>query len=120
MNTSDENSSLRRQQDRREHPRVKVRVPVELCPEGSEVPIGAATSDISLGGCYVEMMFTLAKGTKLEISMKIDGTVLALGTVVTCDPHVGNGIKFNRMLPEDLEELRCCLDAARQASEPSS
>ena len=86
-------------------------MPVELCPEGSEVPIGAATSDISLGGCYVEMMFTLAKGTKLEISMKIDGTVLALGTVVTGDPRVGNGIKFNRMLPEDLEELRCCLEA---------
>jgi len=67
MNTSDANSS-RGQQDRREHPRVKVRVPVELRLEGSEVPISGATSDISLGGCYIEMMFTLARDTKLDIT----------------------------------------------------
>jgi hypothetical protein len=51
-------------------------------------------------------MFTLAKDTKLEITLKIDGTLLALGTVVTCDPNVGNGIKFTKILPEDQEELR--------------
>ena len=77
MNTSDANSSGRQQQDRREHPRVKVRVPVQLRREGNEVPIGGETSDISLGGCYIEMMFTLAKDTKLDIAIKIDGTVLA-------------------------------------------
>jgi len=121
MNTGDENRSPgQERQDRREHPRVKVRVPVELCPDGSEVPIGAATSDISLGGCYVEMMFTLAKDTKLEITINIDATVLALGTVVTCDPHVGNGIKFTKMLPEDQEELRCYLEAGQEASESST
>ena len=120
MSTRDENRSPGQQrQDRRGHTRVKVRVPVELCPEGSEVPIGAVTSDISLGGCYVEMMFTLAKNTELEITLKIDGTLLALGTVVTCDPHVGNGVQFTRMLPEDLEELRRYVEAA-QASGSST
>ena len=72
------------------------------------------------GGCYVEMMFTLAKDTKLEITIKIDGTLLALGTVVTCDPNVGNGIKFTKMLPEDQEELRRYLEAAQEASESST
>jgi len=120
MNTSDANSSRRQQQDKREHPRVKVRVPVELRPEGSEGQIGAETSDISLGGCYIEMMFTLARDTKLDITIKIDGTVLALGTVVTCDPNVGNGIKFTKMLPEDQEELRCYLEAGQEASESST
>ncbi|PYY06430.1 MAG: hypothetical protein DMG69_23390 [Acidobacteria bacterium] len=97
-----------------------MRVPVELRLEGSEVPIGGETSDISLGGCYIELMFTLAKDTKLDIARKIDGTVLALGTVVTCDPNAGNGIKFPKMLHEDQEELRCCLDAAQEASESST
>lgn len=120
MNTSDAKSSRGQQQDRREHPRVKVRVPVELRREGNEVPIGGATSDISLGGCYIEMMFTLAKDTKLDITIKIDGTVLALGTVVICDPNVGNGIKFTKMLPEDQEELHCYLEAAQEASESST
>ncbi len=119
MNTSDANTYRGRQQDRREHPRVKVRATVELRREGNEVPIGGATSDISLGGCYIEMMFTLAKDTKLYITIKIDGTLLALGMVVTCDPNVGNGIKFTKMLPEDREELSRYLEAA-QASESST
>ena len=53
-----------KQPDRRKYPRVKVRVPVGLRREGSTVPMGAATSDMSLGGCYIEMMFSLAKDTK--------------------------------------------------------
>ena len=120
MFTSDANSSRGPQQNRREHPRVKVRVTVELRREGNEVPIGGATSDISLGGCYIEMMFTLAKDTKLDITITIDGTLLALGTVVTCDPNVGNGIKFTKMLPEDQEELCRYLEAAQEASESST
>ena len=119
MNTSDTNSSGG-QEDRREHLRVKVRVPVELRREGDEVPIGCATSDISVGGCYIEMMFALAKDTELDITIKINGTVLALGTVVTCDPNVGNGIKFTKMLPEDQEELCRYLEAAHEASESST
>jgi hypothetical protein len=75
---------------------------------------------LAWGGCYVEIMFTLAKDTKLEITIKIDGTLLALGTVVTCDPNVGNGIKFTKMLPEDQEELRRYLEAAQEASESST
>ncbi len=120
MFTSDANSSRGPEQNRREHPRVRVRVPVELRREGNEVPIGGVTSDISLGGCYIEMMFTLAKDTKLDITITIDGTLLALGTVVTCDPNVGNGIKFTKMLPEDQEELRRYLEAAQEASESSA
>lgn len=116
MDTGDEKRfSGQQRQNRRGYPRVKVRVPVELRPEGSEVPIHATTSDISLGGCYVELIFTLAKDTQLEINLGIDGTVLALGTVVTCDPQVGNGIKFTRMLPEDIEELGRYLEAAQSA-----
>ena len=119
MSTSDANSSGG-QENRREHLRVKVRVPVELRREGNEVPIGCATSDMSLGGCYIEMMFALAKDTALDITMKINGTVLALGTVVTCDRNVGNGIKFTKMLPEDQEELRRYLEAEQQASESAT
>jgi hypothetical protein len=37
-----------------------------------------------------------------------------VGTVVTCDPQVGNGIEFARMLPEDQEELRAYMKAAQQ------
>jgi hypothetical protein len=49
------------------------------------------------------------------MSLQLDGSVLAVGTVVTCDPQVGNGIKFAKMLPEDQEELRNYVEAAQQA-----
>ena len=110
-------NSADNQSERRRYPRVKVRVPVELRLEGSNNPIGAATSDLSLGGCYVEMMFTLEKDTKLEMTLRIDGTLLAVARVVTCDPNFGNGIEFEQMLPEDVEELRRFLEAVQQKSE---
>jgi hypothetical protein len=104
--------------DRRQHPRLKVSVPIELRPEGSEFPIRGATSDLSISGCYVEMTFTFPVGTVLEISLQLEGPVLALATVVTCDTQVGNGIRFTKILPEDQELLRAHLDAAEQSKEP--
>ncbi len=49
------------------------------------------------------------------MELQVDGTVLVMATVVTCDPQVGNGIKFTRMLPEDREELQSYLEAAQKA-----
>lgn len=100
--------------DRREHPRVKLRVPVELFVEGTDTPIRGATSDLSLSGCYIESMFPFPVGTNLEMKLQVDGTLLVLAQVVTSDPQVGNGVKFIRMLPEDIEELRAFIEAGRK------
>ena len=99
-------------QEKRRHPRTKIRVPVELRVEDSELLMRTATSDISLGGCYVEMMFTLERGSRLEMTFDIGERILVLGRVVTCDPHVGNGIEISKILPEDEEVLRRYLEAA--------
>jgi c-di-GMP-binding flagellar brake protein YcgR len=98
--------------DRRGHPRLKAKVPVEIRTEGSDTPIRGAVSDLSLGGCYIETIFPFPIGTTLEISLRINGTILAVATVVTSDPQVGNGIRFTRMLPEDEAELQSYIDAA--------
>ena len=37
-----------------------------------------------------------------------------LGTAVTSDPQVGNGIRVSRILPEDLEQLGIFLEAAEK------
>ena len=103
------------EQNRRQTPRVKVSVPVELYAESSDIPIRGATLDLSLSGCYIETFFPFPIGTTLEIKLQVDGTLLVAATVVTCDPQVGNGIRFDRMLPEDLEELQAYLQAAQNA-----
>jgi len=90
-------------------------VPVELYSETSDVPIRGATLDLSLGGCYIETFFPFPIGTTLELKLQVDGTLLVTATVVTCDPQVGNGIKFERMLPEDREELQAFLQAVQKS-----
>ena len=104
-------------QNRRQYPRLKLSVPIEFRPEGTEFPIRGATSDLSLSGCYIEMTFTFPVGTVLEISLQLEDPVIAVATVVTCDTQVGNGIKFTKMLPEDQEALRAYLDTAEKALE---
>ncbi len=100
--------------EHRTAPRVKAAIPVELCVSGNDVPLRGATSDISESGCYVESIYPFPIGTILEMTLQINGTILAVATVVTCDPQVGNGIKFTKMLPEDQEELRAYV-ASQQA-----
>lgn len=104
--------------NRRNHSRLKMRVPVEIYTEGSSSPLRGATSDLSLSGCYIESIFPLPVGTALELKLQLEGTLLVLATVATSDPQVGNGIQFSKMLPEDVEELRAFLEAAeKEASE---
>jgi hypothetical protein len=105
-------------QNRRQYPRLKLSVPIEFRPEGTEFPIRGATSDLSLSGCYVEMTFTFPVGTVLEISLQLDDPVIAVATVVTCDTQVGNGIKFTKMLPEDQDLLRAYLETAEKSQQP--
>jgi hypothetical protein len=101
--------------NRRGHPRLKTSVPLELYVEGSGSPHRGATADLSLTGCYIETIFPWPIGTNLELKLQLDGTLLVLATVVTCDPQVGNGIQFTKMLPEDINELRSFLEADEKA-----
>ncbi len=100
--------------ERREHIRLKLKVPIELYIEGVDSALRGATSDLSLGGCYLDTIFPLPIGTNLELKLQLEDTLLVLGTVVTSDPQVGNGIRFSRVLPEDLEQMRMFLEAAEK------
>jgi c-di-GMP-binding flagellar brake protein YcgR len=110
-------------EERRKYPRRTVRVPVELRWDASGSAIRGETADLSLGGLYVEMLFTLEIGTELDVRLQLgESTLLAAGRVVTCDRTVGNGIQFLTMLPEDREELARFLqtaEAKQTAADPS-
>jgi hypothetical protein len=106
-------------QERRDSTRIKVSVPVELFTPESDVPHRCATTDLSESGCYIESVLPFPIGTIFEMSLQLDETLLVVGTVVTRDPQVGNGIKFTRMLPEDRELLRAYVEAAQQANNES-
>jgi hypothetical protein len=95
--------------DRRRFPRFKVRVPIELLTEDGP-PLRGHTSDLSLGGCYVESLFPLPAGTPVDVRLTLTNeVVIADGTVATCDRQVGNGIRFSHMLAEDSDRLELFL-----------
>lgn len=96
--------------EHRKHPRFKINVPVEVHTEAITTPLRCSTSDLSLGGCYIESMYPFAAGTALELKLSVADTLLISARVVTCDPQFGNGIEFLKMLPEDQAELAKFLD----------
>jgi hypothetical protein len=79
--------------DRRRHPRYSVQI--EIHPDGTEVPMRLETTDLSRGGCYVQLMMTLSVGVRLRATLWLDGTpIVVRGLVVTRHPQFGNGIMF--------------------------
>lgn len=81
--------------DRRHNLRYSVQVQIELREDGSDVPIRMNTTDLSRGGCYVELMMPLPVGTGVTATLWLsNGAVRMRGRVVTRHVQFGNGIKF--------------------------
>ena len=62
------------------------------------------------------MMFTLSVGTPLELRFWIDEVRIdCSAVVVTCDPQVGNGIKFLVISPQDEVRIQAFVYSLLQA-----
>ena len=99
------------EEHQRKYPRFKTRIPVQFNPEGKRA-LTSATADLSIGGCYLRIMFTFPVGTILDVNLEIGRRIRAKALVVTQHLKVGNGLKFIDMLPEDREALRDYLDSS--------
>jgi c-di-GMP-binding flagellar brake protein YcgR len=81
--------------ERRRFPRYTVRVQIELHKEGSQIPLRLETTDLSRGGCYIQLMMTLTIGTYVNATLWLDDYPIHVrGRVVTRHPLFGNGIMF--------------------------
>jgi PilZ domain len=92
--------------DRRQSGRVKCSISAELHLLGQSVIRGNG-SDLSLGGCFVEMSSPLPVQTKLEIVLWLGETKLRLkGQVTSFSPGFGIGVRFFSLSSENQESLR--------------
>jgi hypothetical protein len=97
--------------------RIKAALQAEMQLPGEPFPIRVRTSDISLGGCYVEMMFTLAAGTQVSMTVWLGSTkIQCQAEVATCDPQYGNGVRFLSMGLADKARLEEYLDRLQEAA----
>ncbi len=93
--------------ERRQFPRFECDASMELRVEGAPAPIRGKLSDISMGGCYVQMMMPLRVGSKVDISVWLEAVKISTaGMVTSSHPGFGSGIKFIGMLPADRERLQ--------------
>lgn len=98
--------------ERRAHQRIKAVIPAELRPDGSEAALRVQTADLSLGGCYVNMIFTLEVGRMVELTLSLKSHDLKMrGVVVSRHPRRGNGIMFLEIAREDRIRLQNFLKA---------
>jgi hypothetical protein len=111
--------SARDVRDRRATLRFKCTNSVEVYPAGETAPIRTRTSDLSLGGCFLEMPNPLPKGIQIRIALWVKEFKLwANGEVITSTPGFGNGVKFTEMTEQDKKELKQFVEGMVRFSPP--
>jgi hypothetical protein len=101
------------EQDRRLHARYPLQVQVELREEGADFPMRLETTDLSRGGCYVQLLMPLSVGIRVRVTLWLDNySIVIQGRVVTRHPQFGNGIMFVEFEGEAEQLLKQYLDAA--------
>ncbi len=97
--------------DRRLHARYTLQVQVELREEGTDVPLRLETTDLSLGGCYVQLLMPLSVGIGVRVTLWLDSCSIVIhGRVVTRHPQFGNGIMFVEFEGQAEQVLKRYLD----------
>ena len=95
--------------ERRQSPRYKCEGSAEFRVEGSDVRTWGTFTDLSLGGCYVEMKATFPVGAMVDLALELNGVRAQVkGEVRISYPFLGIGIAFREVTPENqlrLEEM---------------
>jgi hypothetical protein len=93
--------------DRRQFPRHSCRIESQVTIEDGSVRLPGTVTDISLGGCYVEMLAPLPINTKVDLVLKSGASPMQMsGRVCSSQTGMGMGVSFTRIKPADFEMLR--------------
>jgi len=90
------------------------RCPLVASAKVTELRTGAVlsvrTSELAVGGCYVDALNPLPEGTLVALQIIRDqGTFETNARVVYCDPSFGMGLAFTEMAPEQRSVLESWL-----------
>jgi hypothetical protein len=81
--------------ERRRAPRYPIIADAEVTEIASEAKLSAKTSDLSLGGYFLDMLNPSPEGTEIAVRIsRTDTTFTARGRVVFLFPNMGMGVMF--------------------------
>lgn len=95
--------------ERRRFARHACRIEVQVAADGAygKVLVKGKITDISLSGCYVEMLSPLPEVTPIELTFNTGHALLHLSAqVCSSQEGFGMGVAFTGMTPDDFEQLR--------------
>jgi hypothetical protein len=73
----------------------------EVTDLGTNTRLSARTSEVGIGGCYVDAMNPFPVGTTVSVKILRDrGAFEAKGEVVYCDSTMGMGVAFAEIAPD--------------------
>jgi hypothetical protein len=105
--------------ERRRHPRYKCEGGLQFRTAEATVLTRVTFSDLSLSGCYVEIMSTCPPGTSLQMTLELRGLrVQCEAAVRTSYPFLGMGIEFTRMTEASRQHLEEMVRSLAQDSAP--
>jgi PilZ domain-containing protein len=91
--------------ERRRHARMRCTISVELHPEGGSLIWGKA-SDLSIGGCYIEMQMPIPLGTRVKLGIWVgESKIWVNGKVTNSTPGFGFGLQFDKLSDNDVTLL---------------
>jgi hypothetical protein len=84
--------------ERRRAPRYPFIAEAEVTETSSDTKLVAKTSDLSIGGCFLDMLNPSPQDTAVRVRISHENTTFtALGSVVFVLPNMGMGVVFTRV-----------------------
>lgn len=108
--------------EKRRFPRVSCRLPVEVSAEGEvAVRLQGTITDLSLSGCFVEMISPLPPDTPVGLMLSQGTrTVHLKGVIRNTQPGLGMGVAFIEMDEDHRRQLEAFAGLGTSASEPQA
>src|SRR6266478_1688110 len=103
------------ERERRRTPRYPFIASAELIEEKADVRIASRVSELSLHGCYLDMMNPFPTGTMVLVKIAAgDAFFQAKAKIVYSQPNMGAGVGFLEVAPPSQQALERWLDGAEK------
>jgi hypothetical protein len=100
--------------ERRLFPRYSIVGTAEIWEQGYNFSNRGTVTDISLSGCYVQMLNPMAIGQKLRFILTLGKTTFeGDAVVVNQHPSLGMGIDFENLSSDQQKSLNACIQYAQ-------
>ena len=100
--------------ERRRSPRYRFVADVEVIEVASDTKLKARTSDLSIGGCFLDMLNPSPVGTEIRVTIShASANFVAIGRVAFVVPNMGMGVAFTNVDGNQMEILQRWLESGR-------